>query len=141
MFTRMIRQSLVRTARVTAWSLATLTACSALVTMFFTISMDVEEKMRSSLRSLGANAVAYPVAHTADPSAWAAAKELAESKAAEILQIDLQVGSVQGTPIAVVAADARGLKRMTPYWAIKGRRAVYSDESEGWLRLSNSGLA
>lgn len=137
MFTRMIRQSLFKTARVTVWSLATLTACAALVTMFFTISMDVEEKMRSSLRSLGANAVAYPVAQpvvhlqavgTADPSAWAAAKELAKSKAAEILQIDLQVGSVQGTPVAIVTADARGLKRMTPYWAMKGRRAVDSDE-------------
>lgn len=138
MFTRMIRQSLVRTARVTAWSLATLTACAALVTMFFTISMDVEEKMRSSLRSLGANAVAYSVAQPAEPSAWAAAKELAESKAAEILQIDLQVGSVQGTPIAVVTADARGLKRMTPYWAMKGRRAVDSDECIAGRRLAEA---
>lgn len=59
MLTHMIRHSLVKSARVTAWSLATLTASAALATVFVAMSIDVGEKMTSSLRSLGANAVAH----------------------------------------------------------------------------------
>ncbi len=147
MFLRMIRQSLVKNAGVTAWSLATLTACAALATMFFTISMDVGEKMSSSLRSLGANAVAYHVQSrttpprsrgAADFSPWTALKELSESRGAEFLRLDLRVGSLQDTPAAVVAADARGLERMTPYWALKGRRAAGPDECMVGRRLAEA---
>ncbi len=142
MFLRMIRQSLVKNVRITAWSLATLTACAALTTMFFTISMDVGEKMSASLRSLGANAVVYPVRpqenhiSATGPAQWAAIKQLAESKGAEFLFLDLRIGSILDAPVAVVTAELRGLERMTPYWAVKGRRAAASDECMAGRRLA-----
>lgn len=137
MLAHMIRHSLLKSARVTAWSLATLTASAALATIFFTISMDVGEKMSTSLRRLGANAVAHSVntdAFLDRPSvaevrsAWAAAREIAERNGAELLQLDLRIATIQGAPVAVVSADVRGLERMTPYWAMKGRRAATPDE-------------
>ncbi len=149
MFLRMIRQSLVKNVRITSWSLATLTACAALTTMFFTVSMDVGEKMSASLRSIGANAVAYPGEQPGDrtntqsrhfnaavPSQWAAVKELAESNGAEFLLLDIGVGTISNAPAAVVTADLRGLERMTPYWAVKGRRAAASDECMMGSRLA-----
>ncbi len=137
MLAHMIRHSLVKSAGVTAWSLATLTASAALATIFFTISMDVGEKMSKSLRRLGANAVAHSVTSQVVPDraraadvlpAWAAAREIAGSKGAELLQLDLRIGKIQGAPAALVSADLRGLERMTPYWAMKGHRAAAPDE-------------
>lgn len=136
MFIHMIRQSLMKNARVNAWSLATLTACAALATMFFTISMDVGEKMSGSLRRLGANAVVYQIQSQAamprsgisEISSWDKVKELAEKKGVEFLQLDLSVGSIQDMPVAVISADLPGLERMTPYWAMKGRRSANPGE-------------
>lgn len=132
MLAHMIRHSLLKSARVTAWSLATLTASAALATLFFTISMDVGDKMSASLRRLGANAVAHPSQSEIAPdrlrAAWTAARELAGSRGAELLQLDLRVGTILGAPAAVVSADATVLERMTPYWAMKGRRAATADE-------------
>lgn len=137
MFARMVGQSLVKSARVTAWSLATLTACAALATLFFTMSLDVGEKMSRSLRSLGANAVAYRVQPDGrrpgsdavlSPPAWAGVREVAESRGADIVQLSLEVGTVEGLPLAVVNDAARGLGRMTPYWAVQGRRVVEPGE-------------
>ena len=134
MFARMVRQSLIRSARVTAWSLATLTASAALATLLFTISLDVGDKMANSLRSLGANAVAHPVAAEggaeAKPGAarWDALEALATSKGAEIVTLEVRIGSIQGLPVAVVDAEPRSLERMTPYWAMTGRRGAGAGE-------------
>ncbi len=136
MLAHMIRHSLVRSAGVTAWSLATLTASAALATIFVAMSIDVGQKMTSSLRSLGANAVAHagqrrdgvgaPV--TADSAAWERAHGLAEAKRADLVEFHLRVGTLQGAPVAIVTADAAGLARMTPYWGVNGRRAAGQDE-------------
>lgn len=144
MLAHMIRHSLVRSARVTAWSLATLTASSALATIFFAMSIDVGEKMTSSLRSLGANAVAHaeqrhdgagaPRANV--PAAWEKVRELAQGKRADIVELRLRVGTLQGAPAAIVTADAPGLARMTPYWAMNGRRATEQDECVMGRRLA-----
>ncbi len=136
MLARMIRQSLVKSARVTTWSLATLTASAALATIFFAMSIDVGEKMTSSLRTLGANAVAHsvqrhnqagaPDATASDP--WDRVRELAHGKRVEMVELRLRVGTMQGAPAAIVTADVDGLARMTPYWAVTGRRATGPDE-------------
>jgi putative ABC transport system permease protein len=130
MFARMVRQSLIKSARVTAWSLATLTASAALATLFFTISLDVGDKMATSLRSLGANAMAHPAqsqrgtGEQPGTPQWDALEQLAKSQGAEIVTLEVRVGSVQGLPVAVVDADPRALERMTPYWAMTGRRGI-----------------
>lgn len=136
MLAHMIRHSLVKSARVTAWSLATLTASAALATIFFAMSIDVGEKMTSSLRSLGANAVAHaeqwressgaPDANAT--AAWEQVRKLAQAKGADVVELRLRVGTLQGAPAAIVTADASGLARMTPYWAMNGRRAAEEDE-------------
>ena len=136
MLAHMIRHSLVKSVRVTAWSLATLTASAALATIFVAMSIDVGEKMTSSLRSLGANAVAHagPRREGAAPSpgtdstAWARVRELAEAKRADLVELHLRVGTLRGTPVAIVTADAVGLGRMTPYWGMNGKRATGQDE-------------
>jgi putative ABC transport system permease protein len=136
MLTHMIRHSLVKSAKVTAWSLATLTASAALATIFVAMSIDVGEKMTSSLRSLGANAVAHaaqrrdgagaPVA--ADAAAWERVRELAQARRADLVEVHLRVGTLQGAPLAIVTTDPVGLGRMTPYWGMSGRRGVEQDE-------------
>ena len=67
MLVRMVRKSLLRNLRITLWILGTLAMCATLVTMFVTISVDVEQKMRRSLRRLGTNAMV--VSRMADESA------------------------------------------------------------------------
>jgi putative ABC transport system permease protein len=144
MLAHMIRHSLVKSARVTAWSLATLTASAALVTIFFAMSIDVGEKMTSSLRSLGANAVAHAeqrregsgAGGATGAAAWAQVREYASLNGAEIVELRLRVGTLQGAPAAIVTADAAGLARMTPYWALSGRRAVEEDECVVGKRLA-----
>jgi putative ABC transport system permease protein len=144
MLAHMIRHSLVKSARVTAWSLATLTASAALATIFFAMSVDVGEKMTSSLRSLGANAVAHAeqrregagAGGATGAAAWARVRELARLNGAEIVELRLRVATLQGAPAAIVTADAAGLARMTPYWALTGRRAVKEDECVVGKRLA-----
>jgi putative ABC transport system permease protein len=144
MLAHMIRHSLVKSARVTAWSLATLTASAALATIFFAMSIDVGEKMTSSLRSLGANAVAHaePRHDGSSPSdatalaAWEQVGALAQARRAEVVEFRLRVGTLQGAPAAIVTANAAGLARMTPYWAMSGKRAAEQDECVLGRRLA-----
>lgn len=144
MLAHMIRHSLVRSARVTAWSLATLTASAALATIFFVMSIDVGEKMTSSLRRLGANAVAHAeqrhegtgAPDAPAPAAWERVRDLAQAMRADIVELRLRVGTLQGAPAAIVSADAAGLARMTPYWAMSGRRAAEQDECVMGRRLA-----
>ena len=136
MLAHMIRHSLVKSARVTAWSLATLTASAALVTIFVAMTIEVGEKMTSSLRSLGANAVAHAaqqhdragVPDANASAAWEKVRELARARRADVVELHLRVGTLQGAPAAIVSADPAGLARMTPYWAVSGRRAAENDE-------------
>jgi putative ABC transport system permease protein len=142
MLAHMIRHSLVKSARVTAWSLATLTASAALATIFFAMSIDVGETMTSSLRSLGANAVAHAGQRRPDApdatvaAAWGRVRELGQGRRAEMVELRLRVGTLQGAPAAIVTADAAGLARMTPYWAFTGRRATEQDECVMGKRLA-----
>ena len=146
MLAHMIRHSLVKSARVTAWSLATLTASAALATIFFAMSIDVGETMTSSLRSLGANAVAHSEqrrdgggtpAGTARAT-WEQVRELAMTRRADLVELYLRVGTIQGAPTAIVTADAAGLARMTPYWAMNGARSVTEDECVVGRRLAQT---
>src|SRR4030065_1268409 len=65
MLTKMVGNSLLKRFRITVWTLATLSTCAALVTLFAALAVDAEKKMSGSLRRLGANAVVYP---DAEPS-------------------------------------------------------------------------
>ena len=144
MLAHMIRHSLVKSARVTAWSLATLTASAALATIFFAMSIDVGEKMTRSLRSLGANAVAHAVERSGGAgapgatasAAWGRVRDLARARGADLVELRLRVGTLHGEPVAIVAADAPGLERMTPYWSMNGRRAMEQDECVVGRRLA-----
>lgn len=135
MLAHMIRHSLLKSARVTAWSLATLTASAALATIFFAMAIDVGETMTTSLRSIGANAVAHATQARAGESAsdvtttqWERFRELAGVRRADVVELRLRVAKLQGAPVAIVSADAGGLGRMTPYWAVSGKRASGDDE-------------
>lgn len=144
MLAHMIRHSLVKSARVTAWSLATLTASAALATIFFAMSIDVGEKMTSSLRSLGANAVAHAEqsrsgsGEATGPAAWERLREIARAKGADVVELRLRVGTLHGAPAAVVTADPAGLARVTPYWAMSGARAAGQDECMMGRRLAQA---
>ena len=146
MLAHMIRHSLVKSARVTTWSLVTLTASAALATIFFAMAIDVGEKMTSSLRSLGANAVAHTeprrdgggAPDATASAAWEQVRELADVKRADVVELRLRVGTLQGAPAAIVSADAAGLARMTPYWAMNGRRAAEPDECVMGQRLAQA---
>ncbi len=146
MLAHMIRHSLVKSARVTAWSLATLTASAALATIFFAVSIDVGETMTRSLRSLGANAVAHAGQRHDGPGApattttadWERVRELAKARRADLVELQLRVAMLQGAPTAIVTADSAGLARMTPYWAMNGVRAVAEDECAMGRKLAQA---
>jgi putative ABC transport system permease protein len=140
----MIRQSLVKSTRVTIWSLATLTASAALATIFVAMSMDVGQKMTASLRTLGANAVVHPRGRSelngpskVNPGDWAHLQELARKSSAGLLELRLRVGTVEGAPVPIVSADPAALTRMTPYWAITGKRAFDPAECVMGRRLAD----
>ena len=135
MFIQVIGRSLLGSARVTACSLATLTASAALATVFFSVSLDVREKMSHSLRSLGANAVAH-AAGRGSAAEWDAARGEMAGPGVESVVMHLRIGTLDGAPVGVVAADASRLERMTPYWAIAGRRAKEPGECVIGRRLA-----
>lgn len=136
MLATLVRKSLLGNRRITLWTLATLTTCAALVVMFTTIAIDIQAKMRGTLREMGANAVIYPVVsrQPETPSAgrgyarWNAVEQACQRSGADLLLLTLRVGTIQGTPVAVIAADKAGLARMTPYWSLTGQRATAPDQ-------------
>ena len=126
MWGQLIAKSLLRNPRVSAWTLATMTTCATLVTVFVTASLEVEQKMAGALRTLGANAVARPVPGGAPR--WEDVASAARTAGAAMARLDLRVGVALGAPVAVVAADPRALEAMTPYWKVEGRRAAAPGE-------------
>jgi len=146
MLAHMVYKSLIKNARVSAWILTALACCAALVTLFTTIALEVEEKMSADLRRLGANAVIYPAVRPA-PTAkgqrkagitWPVVEEVARRHFAKLVRLSLRVGLVQGKPVAVVAASPEGLRKMTPYWAVVGRRATVPGECMAGRRLAEA---
>lgn len=137
MYGRLIGRSLVRNARAMAWSLATLTASGALATLFFAVSLDVKDAMSRSLRSAGANATARMRSDTN----WDAARERIDTLGGDAVVLRLRAGTLDGAPVAVVSADTRGLERMTPYWAISGRRPRKPDECVVGRKLADAAKA
>ncbi|HQU13764.1 MAG TPA: hypothetical protein PKV70_05905, partial [Thermodesulfobacteriota bacterium] len=63
---KIVGNSLLKRVRITVWTLATLSTCAALVTLFAVLAVDAEKKMSGSLRRLGANAVVYSAAEPSD---------------------------------------------------------------------------
>src|SRR2546427_6893846 len=121
MLGKMVIKSLTNNARISAWTLLTLTTCAALVTLFATTSFEVGKKMSSALRKLGANAVAYPsVSGTAD---WEKFESVARNHGANAARVQVRVGLIEGKAVAFAAAEAVRLRQMTPYWAVTGKRA------------------
>lgn len=134
MLGRMVRKSLVKNAKVSIWTLATLSACAALVAMFTTTSLEVGQKMNHVLRQIGANAVVYPATPPDAPATsrtapdWTAVETAAKQQGAAVTLLRLRAGTVSGRPVAVVAGDPDQLREMTSYWTVTGRRPGPSDE-------------
>src|ERR1041384_1304598 len=127
MLTQMVTRSLIRNAKVSAWTLATLAICAVLVTLFTSTCAEVGQKMRTALRRMGANTVAYPAGgHT--PTDWPAFERIAQQQAARVVLLCARVGMVEGKAIAVVAAEPEGLRCMTPYWAVSGQLPLAGGE-------------
>lgn len=142
MLGRIIRRSLLGNFRISFWTLAALALCAALVTMFTTTTLVVEQKMSGALRQLGGNAVIYPSTPRAtlgvpDVGAdWGAVVEAAREQEAAIALLRLHVGTVSGRPLAVVAGAPESLEELTSYWRIEGRRPTSPGECIVGLRAA-----
>ena len=146
MLVKIVGNSLLKRVRITVWTLATLSACAALVTLFAALAVDAEKKMSGSLRRLGANAVVYSDAEpsggmTAPGSVgmspkWEAVKGLAVGADARIAVLQGRVGTLKGKPAAVITADPKELSGMTPYWVVRGRRPVSPGEGLAGMRAA-----
>src|SRR3990172_249477 len=146
MLVKIVGNSLLKRVRITVWTLATLSACAALVTLFAALAVDAEKKMSGSLRRLGANAVVYSDAEpsggmTAPGSVgispkWETVKELAVRADARVAVLQGRVGTLKGKPAAVITADPKELSGMTPYWVVRGRRPVSPGEGLAGMRAA-----
>ncbi len=115
----------------TIWTLITLTTCASLVTLFTTISLDVGRKISSTLRQIGANATAYSGSNPEEEEylgTWQVLENIVKHQGAEMTRLDVQVGTINGRPVAIVIVDPEKLLRMTPYWAIVGQRTILAGE-------------
>jgi putative ABC transport system permease protein len=127
MLEKMVFRSLRNNARISAWTGLTLTTCAALVTLFATVSFEVGEKMSAALRKVGANALVWEAAD------WAGLEAEAKGQGIEMARVRGRVGLVNGRAIAVMSSDPRALQRLTPYWAVTGKRAALEGEClAGW---------
>ena len=148
MLTKMVGNSLLKRFRITVWTLATLSTCAALVTLFAALAVDAEKKMSGSLRRLGANAVVYPDAEPSggmtEPGSaktspqWETVKELAVRADAKVAVLQGRVGTLKAKPAAVITADPKELFGMTPYWVVRGRRPVSPGEGLAGMRAAAS---
>lgn len=146
MLAKIVGNSLLKRVRITVWTLATLSTCAALVTLFAALAVDAEKKMSGSLRRLGTNAVVYSNAElfgrmTEPGSAgtspkWETVKELAAGADAGVAVLQGRVGTLKGKPAAVITADPKELSGMTPYWVVRGRRPVSPGEGLAGMRAA-----
>ncbi len=140
MFARMVRRSIVGNLRVAVWTLATLTTCAALAALFTSVAVDARRAMGTSLRRLGANAVISLQDARSDGSTgdWAAAHAAAASGGARLCVLDAAVGTIEGKPVAVAAANPADLADLTRYWAVAGQRAQRSSQCLVGRRLADA---
>jgi putative ABC transport system permease protein len=131
----MIRQSLLKKRRVALWAVATLAVCATLVTVFAAVAHDASREMRSSLRRLGANAIAYPKS-AASSRVWNDLRVAVAATGGTEARMECRVGSISETPLAVVSADPEALSVMTSYWHIDGRRPSAVGEALAGHRLA-----
>lgn len=117
----MVVRSLLSNVRISAWTLLTLTTCAALVTLVTTAAFKGGTRMRSDLRRIGANAVAYPSSQTT--AGWSTFEAVARGTGSLVVRVTTRVAMIDGTPVAVASADPHALEQLTPYWAVTGTRA------------------
>ena len=146
MLVKIVGNSLLKRVRITVWTLATLSTCAALVTLFAALAVDAEKKMSGSLRRLGANAVVYsnaePSGGMTEPGSagtspkWETVKELAVRADAGVAVLQGRVGTLKGKPVAIITADPKELSGMTPYWVVRGSRPVSPGEGLAGMRAA-----
>ena len=146
MLVKIVGNSLFKRVRTTVWTLATLSTCAALVTLFAALAVDAEKKMSGSLRRLGANVVVYPdeepsggVTEPGLPGAspkWETVREMAATADAGVAVLQGRIGTLRGTPTAVITADPKELSGMTPYWVVRGRRSLSPGEGLSGMRAA-----
>lgn len=108
--------------RITAWTLLILTVSAALVSLFATVSFDVEKKMKGSLRKLGPNAIATNLNH--DEVFWG----LMKKEGVSVVEQYAHTAMVQSVPLVILVSKPQELTEITPYWVILGHRAKASNE-------------
>lgn len=145
MLIRLVRGSLQGNPGTTAWGVATLGTCAVLVTLFATTRGRVPALMASELRHTGANAVLYAGEDVPGVAAgktagrrdrWQAALETCRDRGADVAELHLRVALACTSPVAVVAAEPKAIRRMTPYWRVDGRRPVDAGECLVGSRLA-----
>lgn len=131
MLSKLVTRSLLNNARLSAWTLATLTTCAVLVTLFTTVTSEVGTNMSRVLRRVGANAIAY------EAPDWARFEREAKARGVDVVRVSGRVGLIEGSPVAVMAAEPTALQRLTPYWAVTGKRAIGHDECLAGKRVAD----
>lgn len=132
MIGKMVRKSLFKNIKITAWTFVTLSISAALVAMFATVSFNIEKRMGSALRKLGPNAVAVSrsAENESPPSLteWGTFRKVVKKESVPVAEVSLDVVTVAGTPVALATSDPQALAQMTPYWVVTRRRAQSKDE-------------
>ena len=129
MLITLVKKSLIGNPGITVWTLATLGMSAALVVMFTTVSIEAKRKMSDALREMGANSVVHARSSSErdeekDREAnWHEVKRLAARFDAEVLILTVRIGTLDGAPVAVVVGEEAGLRGLTPYWSVSGRRS------------------
>lgn len=119
MLARMTGKSLRHDLASTSWTVLALGTCAALAVLFTTVALDVGQKMNRTLRRLGANATAVA---ERTPEDWEVVEHVAGEAGVSLVRLEVRVATIQGAPVAVVAADPSRLAALTPYWAVSGHR-------------------
>jgi len=130
MLVRMVIRSLLNNSRLTAWTVATLATCSALVTLFTTATLEVGKKMSGALREVGSNAVLSP--------ATGSMVSALRAQGVKTALLEGRVGLIEGNAVAVVAGESEALRQLTPYWAVTGRRAQTPGECLAGRRVADA---
>lgn len=117
MIQKMVIKSLMKNIRITAWTLLILTTSATLVSLFATVSFDVEKKMKGALRKLGPNAIATNLNH--DETFWS----LIKKEGVTAVEQYADIAMAKSVPIVILVAEPQALTEITPYWVILGHRA------------------
>lgn len=143
MFWRMLVKSSFHRPPQLVWTLTTLAACAALITLFVTVGVEIRARMTSAFARLGANAVVRPARNNENEAVpageehvWRTFADMTSQWQAAAAVIHVRIGLVHGLPLAFAASPPRRLARLTPYWQVEGARAESPSECLAGRRVA-----